>query len=759
PRRPRSISRLAVIPGEGRNRERKRRGGRGGGGGEEGIPPPRCSFLSLSLALSLFSTRFRRHCVLTFSSSCPRETATGMAQLKSPLGGIINDVKGRASCYKQDWICGCHSGMSILAPTMYIFFASALPVIAFGEQLSKDTDGALSTVETLASTAICGVIHSVIGGQPMLIVGVAEPTVIMYTYLYSFAKGREDLGGRLYLAWAGWVCVWTAVMLFLLSIFNASAIISRFTRIADELFGMLITVLFFQEAIKGVVSEFRVPKGEDRTLPIFQFEWLYTNGLLGIIFAAGLLLTAIKSRRARSWKYGTGWLRGLTADYGVPLMVLLWTAMSYAVPSKVPSGVPRRLFSPLPWEAKSLYHWTVAKDMLSVPPVYIFAAIIPALMVAGLYFFDHSVASQMAQQKEFNLKKPSAYHYDILVLGFMAHASYFFLDVPFPSQVLVCGLLGIPPSNGVLPQSPMHTKSLAVLKRRIIRKKMVETAKESIRQQATNSEMYGKMQEVFVKMDEGSTSISIDKELKNLKDAVMGNGAGGDDSKGAFDPEKHIDAHLPVRVNEQRMTNLLQSLLVGACLAAMPVIKMIPTSVLWGYFAYMAIDSLPGNQFWERTLLLLITPSRRYKVLEGMHASFVESVPFRQIAAFTIFQFLYLLLCFGVTWIPIAGILFPLPFFVLLSIRQHVLPKFFHPHHLWELDAAEYDEIAGTPRRARSFSFKEGEASTSDSDDGRVEVCDAEILDELTTHRGELKHRNKSFNDDRFHQVTNDTAS
>jgi len=59
------------------------------------------------------------------------------------------------------------------------------------------------------------------------------------------------------------------------------------------------------------------------------------------------------------------------------------------------------------------------QDLLSVPLIYIFAAIIPALMVAGLYFFDHSVASQMAQQKEFNLKNPSAYHYDILVLGFM----------------------------------------------------------------------------------------------------------------------------------------------------------------------------------------------------------------------------------------------------------------------------------------------------------------------------------------------------
>lgn len=45
-------------------------------------------------------------------------------------------------------------------------------------------------------------------------------------------------------------------------------------------------------------------------------------------------------------------------------------------------------------------------------------------MVAGLYFFDHSVASQLAQQKEFNLKKPSAYHYDILVLGFMVRGIF-----------------------------------------------------------------------------------------------------------------------------------------------------------------------------------------------------------------------------------------------------------------------------------------------------------------------------------------------
>ncbi|CAL5205047.1 unnamed protein product [Lathyrus oleraceus] len=643
----------------------------------------------------------------------------------APFQGIIQDVQGRVKCYKQDWACAICSGVSILAPTFYIFFASALPVIAFGEQLSRDTNGSLSAVETLASTAICGVIHSIIGGQPLLILGVAEPTVIMYTYLYNFCKNTPDLGAELFLAWAGWVCFWTAFMLILLAVFNACDIITRFTRIAGELFGMLITVLFFQEAIKGLIGEFSNRKVEDPSS--VQIQWQYTNGLLAVIFSLGLIVSALKSRKARTWRYGTRKLRGFIADYGVPMMVVLWTAVSYIKPSTVPHDVPRRLFCPLPWEPASLYHWTVVKDMWKVPVVYIFGAVIPASMIAGLYFFDHSVASKMAQQKEFNLQKPSAYHFDIFLLGIMT---------------LICGLLGLPPSNGVLPQSPMHTKSLAVLKRQLIRKKVVKSAKECMEQHSTSSELYGKMQAVFVEMD---TAPSV-KELETLKAAVMKS-----DTKGGamepFDPEKYIDANLPVRVNEQRMTNLLQSLLVGLSIIGISVIKKIPTSVLWGYFAYMAIDSLPGNQFWERLLLLFIAPSRRYKILQESHASFVETVPFKTIAGFTALQFAYFLFCFGVTWIPIGGILFPLPFFLLIVLREHVLPNLFNPNDLQELDASEYEEVIGAPRGARSMSLKDKEPCGSDTEGSSEDYYDAEILDEMTTSRGELKLRAVSFND------------
>ncbi|KAI3772148.1 hypothetical protein L6452_03324 [Arctium lappa] len=80
---------------------------------------------------------------------------------------------------------------------------SAIPVISFGEQLERDTEGSLTAAQTLASTTLCGIIHAIVGGQPLLILGVAEPTVLMYTFMFKFAKDQKDLGPPLFLAWSG----------------------------------------------------------------------------------------------------------------------------------------------------------------------------------------------------------------------------------------------------------------------------------------------------------------------------------------------------------------------------------------------------------------------------------------------------------------------------------------------------------------------------------------------------------------------------
>ncbi|KAM0006558.1 putative bicarbonate transporter [Helianthus debilis subsp. tardiflorus] len=639
-----------------------------------------------------------------------------------PFQGIKNDLEGRLKCYKQDWTGGFRAGFRILAPTTYIFFASAIPVISFGEQLERNTEGALTAVQTLASTAICGIIHSIIGGQPLLILGVAEPTVLMYTFMYNFAKQRPELGHNLFLAWTGWVCVWTAALLFMLAILGACSIINRFTRVAGELFGLLIAMLFMQQAIRGLVDEFSVPERSDAKLIEFLPSWRFANGMFALVLSFGLLLTGLKSRKARSWRYGSGWIRSLIADYGVPLMVLVWTAVSYAPAASVPKGIPRRLFSPNPWSPGAYDNWTVIKDMLNVPILFIFGAFVPATMIAVLYYFDHSVASQLAQQKEFNLRKPASFHYDLLLLGFLT---------------LLCGLLGIPPSNGVIPQSPMHTKSLATLKHQLLRNRLVETARESMKNNSSLGQLYGSMQEAYHQMQTPLVHQQpSDCGLKELKESTiqLASSMGNIDApvdETVFDVEKEIDDLLPVEVKEQRVSNLLQSCMVGGCVAAMPGLKLIPTSVLWGYFAFMAIESLPGNQFWERILLLFTAPSRRFKVLEDYHATFVETVPFKTIATFTLFQTTYLLICFGITWIPIAGLLFPLMIMLLVPVRQYILPKFFKGVHLQDLDAAEYEEAPAIP-----FNYpQEGEfgARTSAVDAG-------EVLDEVITRsRGEIR--------------------
>ncbi|KAG4916713.1 hypothetical protein JHK87_054270 [Glycine soja] len=519
-----------------------------------------------------------------------------------PFEGIKNDLRGRLMCYKQDWSGGIKAGLRIWAPTTYIFFASAIPVISFGEQLERDTDGVLTAVQTLASTSICGIIHSILGGQPLLILGVAEPTVIMYTFMFNFAKERPELGRDLFLAWTGW--------------------------------GLLYNQQVYPYCRRVV--------------------WhAYCNALHAAsyqILSFGLLLTALRSRKARSWRYGTGWLRSLIADYGVPLMVLVWTGVSYIPAGSVPHGIPRRLFSPNPWSPGAYENWTVIKacklhDMVHVPVVYIIGAFIPATMIAVLYYFDHSVASQLAQQKEFNLRKPSSYHYDLLLLGFL-----------------------------------------------LLRNKLVVTARKSMGKNASLGQLYGNMLEAYNQMqtplvyqDPSARNNSClgqsepyylylkssaydfllfmphiimtivqAQGLRELKESTiqaatsMGNVDAPVDET-IFDVEKEIDDLLPVEVKEQRLSNLLQSTMVGGCVAAMPLLKKIPTSVLWGYFAFMAIESLPGNQ-----------------VLEDYHATFVETVPFKTIATFTIFQTIYLLICFGLTWVPIAGVMFPMMIMLLV---------------------------------------------------------------------------------------------
>jgi len=169
---------------------------------------------------------------------------------------------------------------------------------------------------------------------------------------------------------------------------------------------------------------------------------------------------------------------------------------------------------------------------------------------------------------------------------------------------VISGLFGLPSSNGVLPQSPMYTKSLVTLRRQIThKKKIMKTARESIEKKAMMVEVYERMQETFQKLDTPPSSAHSStpqhlalKNLTELKDLSRKDLRGRikvlsldmEDLQALnvidgslFDLEKHVDALLLVRVEEQHLSNLIQSVMVGLCVAAMPIIKKISTYVFW----------------------------------------------------------------------------------------------------------------------------------------------------------------------------------
>lgn len=57
----------------------------------------------------------------------------------------------------------------------------------------------------------------------------------------------------------------------------------------------------------------------------------------------------------------------------------------------------------------------------------------------------------MAQSSDFPLRKPPGFHWDFFLLGV---------------TTFLAGLIGVPAPNGLIPQAPIHTKSLLVMSHR-----------------------------------------------------------------------------------------------------------------------------------------------------------------------------------------------------------------------------------------------------------------------------------------------------
>jgi len=67
-----------------------------------------------------------------------------------------------------------------------------------------------------------------------------------------------------------------------------------------------------------------------------------------------------------------------------------------------------------------------------LPVGWIFAALVPGVIITVLFFFDHEVSSIICTIDRYGTKKPGGFAWDIVLLGMTTS---------------LCGILGIPPAN------------------------------------------------------------------------------------------------------------------------------------------------------------------------------------------------------------------------------------------------------------------------------------------------------------------------
>ncbi|XP_066534967.1 sodium bicarbonate transporter-like protein 11 isoform X4 [Hoplias malabaricus] len=139
-----------------------------------------------------------------------------------------------------------------------------------------------------------------------------------------------------------------------------------------------------------------------------------------------------------------------------------------------------------------------------------------------------------------------------------------------------------------------------------------------------------------------------------------------------------------VSVKETRVTSLVANILIGVSVFLLPVpLQWIPKPVLYGLFLYIALTSIDGNQMCDRMALLL----KEQTSYPPTH--YIRRVPQRKIHYFTFLQMVQLLfLCtFGMYPLPYMKMIFPLLMFILIPIRNCLLPRIIDAKYLDIMDA------------------------------------------------------------------------
>ncbi|CAL1534908.1 unnamed protein product [Lymnaea stagnalis] len=565
------------------------------------------------------------------------------------FGGVYNDIRRRYPHYLSD-IKDAANGQCIKT-LFFIFFTCLSPCIAFGGLLSEKTNRMMGVSETMVATSVFGMIFSLLSGQPLLIIGATGPVLVFEESLYKFCDSN-DLE---FLPLRFWIGLWVFAITTLAVALEGSFLVRYVSRFVEEIFAILISLIFIYEVVKKLVQIFsQHPLMEDYCfLPDYfnndtlnethqhnRSVWLYpdnvsdwinttswtnttslpsqlhTNNygasnepspdkenqpntaLLSLILVFGTFLIAYFLRIFRNSKFLGRSVRRALGDFGVLIALVCMVILSFLMKTTYVQKLD--LTDPLTPTSEDRGWFINPMGMKQTMPVWlIFGSALPGFLIFILLFMETQITEMILNKKERKLKKGSGYHLDQIILGFLT-----FLG----------GLFGLPWMCAATVRTVAHISALS---------------------------------------EYSST------HAPGEKPQLLG-------------------------VKEQRVTNFCVHFLIGAAVAAGPVLREVPVPALFGVFLYLGVSTLSGVQMFERVKLLLMPVKYHPSVV------YVRKVRTSQMHKFTLIQ-LACLIFLIVIKSTAAALAFPFLLVLLVPLRLKIVSRFFSHEELEHLDMEEED--------------------------------------------------------------------
>jgi len=413
-----------------------------------------------------------------------------------------------------------------------------------------------------------------------------------------------------------WSLIHAGWMHYILAIINAHDWTMRYvTTFSTEIFSLLNSIIYFHKAIQELQ---RAHEG----LSFAAF-------LYAIIGAIGTVLLAIFLSTAESWNpLFHSYIRMGLAEYAAAISIIVFIGMPHI--GELASLDKQTLQVSTSFRPTSPDRSVFFVQFWHLPISWIFVAIIPGLIITVLFFFDHEVSSIICTIDRYGTKKPGGFSWDIVLLG---------------STTALCGILGIPPANGLLPQAPLHSESL-------------------------------------MHMEEDRVQITVDGEEKTETREIR-------------------------RVYEQRWSTFLHAgaILVFISPPFQHVLGLTPTSVLAGLFLFMGEQSLSvkyihlSRSYSSQWLIVNISPIlyRFFYLLTPQSELPALPRPVKNywgVHIYTVVQIIVTVIIFVVTLTKGAPA-FPVIIIALVPIRLFVMNRIWHRETLRFVDAWACRE--GTP--------------------------------------------------------------